>query len=144
MSETTIIEINGVKLEVDLRNAKRVDNFRVGDAVKVLRKRYSDSYEVSPGVIIGFDNFQELPTMLIAIMENAYNSSASLTVIPLNKASKDIEIVLANEHDLSFDKEQVLERFDKEMLRKEEEISDIKKKKEYFLHHFKKYFINKN
>jgi len=31
-----IIEINGVKLEVDLSTAKRIDEFRVGDTVKVL------------------------------------------------------------------------------------------------------------
>ena len=30
-----IIEINGVKLEVDLSTAKRIDEFRVGDTVKV-------------------------------------------------------------------------------------------------------------
>lgn len=48
MSETTIIEINGVKLEIDLRHAKRIDNLRVGDTVKVLRKRYDDSYESFP------------------------------------------------------------------------------------------------
>ena len=31
----TQIEINGVKLEVDLRNATRIDEFKVGDNVKV-------------------------------------------------------------------------------------------------------------
>jgi hypothetical protein len=30
-----IVEIDGVKIEVDLRSAKRIDTFRVGDNVKV-------------------------------------------------------------------------------------------------------------
>ena len=33
-----IVEIGGVKIEVDLRTAKRVDSYRVGDPVKVLTK----------------------------------------------------------------------------------------------------------
>ena len=36
------IEINGVKLEIDLRTAKRVDTFKIGDNVKVLKKEYGD------------------------------------------------------------------------------------------------------
>lgn len=44
MDQKRIIEVNGVKLEVDLRNARRVDEFRVGSPVKVLVKNYS-TYE---------------------------------------------------------------------------------------------------
>lgn len=33
-----IIEIDGVKIEVDLRTAKRIDTYRVGDNVKILNK----------------------------------------------------------------------------------------------------------
>lgn len=41
MEERRIVEINGVKIEVDMRTAKRVDSFRVGDNVKVLDKDYN-------------------------------------------------------------------------------------------------------
>ena len=30
-----IIEVNGVKMEIDLRQAKVIDNYKVGDYVKV-------------------------------------------------------------------------------------------------------------
>ncbi|MHC4294732.1 MAG: hypothetical protein ACYSTL_04025, partial [Planctomycetota bacterium] len=50
-----VVEINGVKLEVDLRHAKVIDQFRVGDRVKVLKKKYEKVYESHPGAIIGFD-----------------------------------------------------------------------------------------
>ena len=33
------IEVNGVTLEVDMRYAKRIDQFKVGDTVKVLDNR---------------------------------------------------------------------------------------------------------
>ena len=42
MEEKRIIEVNGIKMEVDLRNAKRIDQFKVGDSVKVLVKSYSE------------------------------------------------------------------------------------------------------
>lgn len=48
MSESKrIIEINGVKLDVDLSQCKVVENYKVGDAVKVLVKEYS-SAEINP------------------------------------------------------------------------------------------------
>lgn len=50
----TIIEVNGVKLEVDLRTARRIDEIRIGDRVKVLIKGYSD-YKVHAGTVIGFE-----------------------------------------------------------------------------------------
>ena len=53
-----IIEVNGVKMEIDLRNAKVVENYKVGDYVKVLIKEYN-SYKSYIGNIIGFDNFEK-------------------------------------------------------------------------------------
>ena len=36
-----IIEVNGVKLEVDMRYARKIEELRVGSRVKVLIKNYS-------------------------------------------------------------------------------------------------------
>ncbi len=66
--ENKIIEINSVKLEVDRRSAERVDQIQVGDRVKVLNKQYSD-YKVYHGVVIGFEPFEELPTIIVASAE---------------------------------------------------------------------------
>lgn len=61
-NQKTIVEINGIKLEVDLRTAKRVEEYKVGDMVKVLKKEYGDSYKSYAGMIVGFDAFVALPT----------------------------------------------------------------------------------
>ena len=45
-----VVEIEGVKVEVDLRTAKKVDTYRVGDAIRVLVKSYS-GWDTHPGVI---------------------------------------------------------------------------------------------
>ena len=60
------IEVNGIKMEVDMRYARRIDCFKVGDTVKVLDKR-SGKNEMKPGVITDFANFKELPTIIVAV-----------------------------------------------------------------------------
>ena len=46
MEGKTMVEIDGVKMEVDLRTARRIDTFAVGDNVKVLCKDYNGQYLV--------------------------------------------------------------------------------------------------
>ena len=44
-----IVEINGIKMDVDERTATAITEYKVGQTVKVLKKKYSDQYEVYPG-----------------------------------------------------------------------------------------------
>jgi len=76
MKETTqIIEINGVKMQVDLRYAKRIEEIKVGSRVKVLMKKYNEHYEVKHGVVIGFEPFKNLPTIIISTATVDYSES---------------------------------------------------------------------
>lgn len=138
--EKRIFEINGVKIEADLREANVIESFKVGDRVKVLRKEYSDSWKVYFGIIIGFDQFKELPTIIVAYMDLDSYSSADLKYAYINKLSKDIEITHTNEHELVFSKGDVTEKFDKQISSKEREVKDLQEKKNYFLKYFNKYF----
>lgn len=74
--EKKIIEIGGVKLELDMRTGKttQIDTFKVGDNVKVLIKEY-DSYKSYAGVIVGFDNFKERPTIIVAYLKMGYSEA---------------------------------------------------------------------
>ena len=72
MSKETV-EINGVKFEVDMDTAKRIDTFKVGDNVLLLDKRYNSS-EIYTGVILGFYNFKELPTIQVAYFKKTGKS----------------------------------------------------------------------
>lgn len=133
-----IVEINGVKIEVDLRTCKVIENYKVGDRVKVLIKDYS-GYNSYAGVIIGFDDFQKLPTMIIAYLKQSY-SSAEINWVYLNAETKDIEICPANALDKFLDKSHALNLFDKEIAKKELELIEIKNKREYFQKEFASYF----
>jgi gp40 protein len=136
-----IIEIDGVKVEIDLRTAKRVDSFKVGDNIKILDKEY-DSYKVKPGIIVDFAEFQELPTIVIAVFdEGSWSSTPNISFIYYNKnTSNKVEIVSCSEDEIKVSKEGVIERFEREIQKKKNEYEDLKNKLEYFKTHFLKVY----
>ncbi len=133
------VEINGVKFEVDLSTARKVEEFRVGDKVKVLMKRYSDSYEIKPGVIIGFEWFKERPTIAIAYLDIEY-SKAEIKFLYYNKDSKEVEISHTDNHELLVKPKDVLAQLEKEVAKHKADIEDLENKKKYFIANFKQYF----
>lgn len=136
--EKRIVEINGVKLEIDLSQARVVENYRVGDNVKVLIKSYTD-YKSYPGVIVGFDNFEKLPTIIIAYLEMSYNA-AEIKFVHFNSATKETELCPMVGKEVPFAKERVIEMMNRQIENKETELGDLKRKKEFFLAEFGSYF----
>ncbi len=141
MENKRIIEINGIKLEVDLSTAKRIDEFRVGDNVKVLKKNYNDNFEVLAGVIVEFVNFKELPTMIIAVFKQDY-SGCHLEFINYNAKTEGVEIALCCEHELKLEKCRVIDKFNQEIEKKKAEMEELIGKRDYFEKYFQKYFDN--
>lgn len=139
-TEKTIIEINGVKLEVDLRTARRVDEMRVGTRVKVLKKKYSDTHEVFHGVIIGFEPFKQLPTIIVAYMSIEYNA-AKIEYLYFNASTKETELVVATDDDTgALDKVNIVSIMDREVEKKRQEIAEIEARKSFFLSKFAMYW----
>ena len=137
--QTTTIEVNGVKLEVDLRNAKRIDTFKVGTKVKVLKKEYS-GHKVMHGVVIGFEPFKSLPTIIVAVAKVEYQL-AKIEFIYFNADSKDVELVVANNDDsASIDKNNFIAEVDRSIRKKQEEIKELNQRKQYFLDKFECYW----
>ncbi len=135
-----IIEVNGVKLEVDMRHAKRLDTFKVGDRLKVLKKKYSDEWHVYHGVVIGFEPFEQRPTIVVAYIEDDM-SDPEIKMLYFNSSTKDVEIVAALDDDrMAISKQHVLSSFDKKIRVKQREIEEIEDYKQYFLNKFGCYF----
>ena len=65
VQETDTVDVNGVTIELPGRRAVANYHMRIGDRVKVLINGYSGA-EVFPGVVIGFEPFKQLPTIVIA------------------------------------------------------------------------------
>ena len=140
-STKTLVEINGVKLEVDLRHAKRVDTLRVGDRVKLLEKTYGNNVAVHPGVIAGFEPFPSAPTIIVAYLEIGYKSAElKFAYLRTTDTESKFELVPSIDNDLPVDKADVTENFDREIRRLEQEMDDIKRRKAYFLNNFQQFF----
>lgn len=139
MEEKRIIDIDGVKIEVDLRTAKRVDCFRVGDNVKILDKEYNE-YKVKPGIIVDFAQFQELPTIVIAIFEDGgYLGSPNIKFIHYNEHSKDkLELVPSSDDEMKVSKDGVIEKFEREIQKKRNEYEELQYKLDFFKRNFLK------
>jgi hypothetical protein len=139
MNERTVIEINGVKMEIDLRHARRVDQLRVGDRVKVLKKEYNE-YKVYPGTIVGFEPFKELPTIVVAFVVVSY-AQAELKFVYFNAQSKDIEIVKAIDDDsMDLSREEVVSAFERDIRKLQAQIEEINEKRRYFEANFRAYW----
>ena len=136
---TKIIEINGIKMEVDCRSAEvsEITSFKVGSQVRLLKKEYDD-YKTYPGVVIGFDNFKSLPTIVIAYLKKSYND-CSIEYAYINAESKH-EIVPSNEKMLEIDKQTVVDAMEKEILSLEQKKKEAEAKLTYFLEYFNQYF----
>jgi hypothetical protein len=137
--QTTIIEINGVKLEVDLRTARRIDTLHVGDRVKCLVKSYS-SMKTLPGIVVGFDPFPSLPTIVVAYIDDGYMSDA-LKFQSFNAGTKDFEVVAdLDNNPLQCEKANVVARFDRDITKKQHEVEELEAQKQFFIDHFGRYF----
>lgn len=139
--QSTVVEINGVKMEVDMRYAKRIDTLRVGSKVKLLHK--GDSYSrtsVYPGVVVGFEPFKDLPTIIVCYLKQEYGE-CKLEFAYINSGSNEkYDIVASVDEELPVAKADVLSRIDNEIAKKRAEIEDIERKRAFFLSHFTRYF----
>lgn len=140
MSNFTTIEINGVKLEVDLRTAKRIETLKVGSKVKLLSKKstYASS-KVYPGVIVGFEPFKDRPTIIVAYLAQDWNT-AKVEFAYINKENEEFEMIASIDDDLSINKSEVLSLFDKQVAAKRREIEEIEERRAYFLSKFGVHF----
>lgn len=142
--EKRIIEIQGVKLEVDLRTAttKRIESYKLHDNIKLLiNDGYKDNpnWKVYPGVIAGFIEFEKKPIIVIAYLKMEYNS-AEIKFVNLSEDSKDIEIAPALAEELPIKEMDIMQKLDRDIETAKAELRDAEAKKNYFVKHFAKYF----
>ena len=132
------IEIDGVKVAVDMRTVKKIDVYRVGDNVKLLKKSY-DKYQTYSGVIVDFVNFKELPAIVVAYFNQDYYGT-SIEFETITKDTKDIEIAPCLPHELSINKNRVIDKFNYEIEQQQHKVDELKAKRDYFLANFGKFF----
>lgn len=135
MESTTTIEVNGTKFEVDLRTAKKIESFKVGDPVKVLVKDYS-GYKAHAGCIVGIDAFKNLPTIIIAYIPSVFANDGKLEFVYMNAQTEGVEICPMERSDILPNRETVTAMFNRSIEAKQREIRDIEARRDYFLRQF--------
>ncbi len=138
MSEQNkIIEINGMKFEVDARTAtlRQLSTLKIGAKVKVLKDN-----TVYCGVIIGFEPFEKDPVVVVCYMDGGYYSSPDLKFLYYKKDSKEQIIVSTEDDDGSIERDSIVGKLNSSIATKQREIIDLEDKKNYFLKNFKVYW----
>lgn len=136
--EKRIVEINGVKLEVDLREAVTVESYKCGDLVKILVPAYGDEFKAHAGVIIGFDDFKEHPAIVVAYLAASYGE-AKIEMAYVCDGSK-VEITHASPCDVPFSKKQIDDLLDKNIADQQKSLDEALWRKQQFEEWFGKYF----
>lgn len=139
---TKIIEIGGIKMEVDMRRAIKVEHYKVGTKVRVLKKTSSygeGEYKTYGGVIVGFERFKKQPSILIAYLKTSYGDE-EIEFLTFNKNTKDTEICIAENNFIPFQKATILEKLSNKIAEAEQHLLEAKEKKEYFIKNFNEYF----
>lgn len=136
-----IIEIDGVKLEVDLRTARRIDSFKVGDNVKVLKETYG-CWEALPGAIVGFTEFPTHPALEILVMTNDGDVKFITYAAPKDGQKQTIEIAPFNSFEMLIDRASIMAKLNRAVEQKESELRDATAKRDAFIKTFDKVFAN--
>lgn len=140
MSEMQTIEIHGTKIITDTRTAERSDVLRVGSKVKILCKGSYSGPDVYPGVVVGFEPFKELPTIIVCYLQHNY-SEAELKFAYVNEKSHEkYDLILSIDDELPIAKTDMLARMDTAIEKAQASVDDLKRKRDYFLKHFNQYF----
>jgi uncharacterized phage-like protein YoqJ len=136
-----IVEIDGVKLEIDLRTAKVIDHYKIGDPVRVLHTGNEyNSATINPGVIVGFCEFESAPAIEILELKKEYSGINFNLVTIISGQKNNVQIAPYDKYEGLVSQSDVITRFDREIQAKELELADLKLKKKYFIDDFSKAF----
>lgn len=135
---TRIVEIGGVKVECDLRTAKQVETFKVGDPVKLLIKEYGETYSIKYGVIVDFANFKDLPSIVVAYLDGWENTYIKFAHI--NEKSEDYQIAPCARDEISIDRFGIEREIDNKIKKLGSEIEELEETKRIFKKRFGEIF----
>jgi hypothetical protein len=135
-----IVEIDGVKIEVDLRTAKVIDHYKIGDPVQILHPGEGYGCGIKAGVIVGFCDFDKNPAIEIIELDHDYSGVNFKTVTVIGGQKNSVQIAPYDKYQGLVSQADIVTRFDREIQKKELELADLKLKKKYFIDDFAKAF----
>lgn len=135
-----IVEINVIKMELDERTSTvtQIDTFKIGSQVNVLVKDgYNEGKKVYPGVIVDFNSFKSQPTITVAYLGGSYSPELKMAFV---HEGSDVEIVASASEIPYIEQASVVDHFNREIAKKENEANDLRAKLKFFNERFGAYF----
>lgn len=130
--------VGAVTIAASRDAAIRAELLKVGDPVRVLSNPSYGEPTVSTGVIVGFEPFKELPTIIVAYIEASF-SKAEMKMLYFNDKSTGHEILpAAPDTNIEIERSRVLDWFDSEETTALAAVDEVRAKRRYF----EKYFGN--
>lgn len=130
MEDKQIIEVGGTKIEIDFAQVRKIETFRIGDTIKIFKKKYSD-WKIYPAIITGFAKSEEMSGIEITYLELDY-SSARLMCDIVTEESKDIVLatISSTEKYMTFDN--IPEMLARDIEKREMELAEAKSRLKFF------------
>lgn len=128
--------IGAVTIAADRNRAVRAEVMKVGDTVRVLEKPSYGDPKVHTGVIVGFEPFKDLPTIIVAYVETNW-SAAEMKMLYFNDKNDKFELLAAPDNvNIDVERGRVLDWFASEEQKKLREIDELNTKRQYFERYF--------
>jgi hypothetical protein len=89
--------------------------------------------------VIGFEPFKDLPTIVVAYVEEDW-LKYEIKVVAINSKQENFDLIAAVDPDFSIDREVIIKRFDRQVAAKRREIEAIEEQRRYFETNFKAYW----
>lgn len=116
--------------------AIRAEILKVGDPVRVFIKPSYGDAAVHTGVVVGFEPFKTMPTIIVAYVEVGY-AKAEMKMLYYNEGSKDTEILpAAPDVSIEIERSRVLDYFDNEETKALATVAELRAKRAYFEKYF--------
>jgi hypothetical protein len=131
-----VVRIGNIEMVVEAKEAKVVTTFKVGDAVKLLKKKgsYSEA-KVMAGVIVAFHDFEERPAIVVLSLTLSYNA-ATFDFVTITKENSEYEIIPYDDYEKFFTKENVLQLLDRKITEARMALGTLESQREYFIQKF--------
>lgn len=134
MNDAQQFAVGAITLAATREVAMRAEVLTIGQTVRVLHKgKYGEGKKVSTGVIVGFEPFTNLPTIIVAYVDSEYGAT-EMKISAYNKdTAKDFEIIAApSDSLLEIDRKKVVDLFASEERKLQASIDEVRAKRDYF------------
>jgi hypothetical protein len=131
-SAREIVRFGNFEMDVEVTQVNRIESFKVGDAVKLLKKKGSyNQASTMAGVIVGFDNFESSPAIVVLTMEQSY-SDVNFSFITITSESEDYDMIHYSGYEQLFTRDNVMRIFDRKIAEAEMKLNEMNAKRSYF------------